>query len=188
MRDHHISTFFETLFWTGALLILVSFFYPRWFVITITVGIMLMIMATVREGFKLRRAKTLVGIVKKNEPKIIHRFVIIISVIIVFIYLLFKQTLVYNLLTQLYDLTQSIGITWWIFVLIGIVIGLFILFCAIKIVGIEYERIFTWMRLKQPKPKKQKEKKIEIKKKKDIIVKKIIPVVEDKPSYFAKLL
>lgn len=149
MIDHHVSKFFEILFWIGAALIFVSFFYPRWFMVTIAVGVLLMIIATVREGFGLRRAKTIVGVIKKNEPKVLHRIILLIVVITVFIYLLLKQIQVYNFMIQLYDLTKSpASITWWVFVLIGIIIGILILFFAIKIWQIEYKKFITWSSLK----------------------------------------
>jgi len=179
MRDHHIGKFFETLFWIGAFLIFASFFYPRWFVITITVGIVLMIMTTIREGFRLRRAKTLVGVIKKNEPKIIHRLILLVGVIIIFAYLFFKRTLIADFIKQLYDLIEAPPtVTWWLFILIGIIIGLFILFCATKTAEIEYRKILNWARF-QPKKKPEQVKK------KKVVAKKVF--VKMKPGFFAKL-
>lgn len=196
MIDHTVGKFFESLFWIGALLIFVSFFYPRWFIITIILGIVLMVMATVREGFRLRRAKTFIGVVKQNEPKVIHRLILLIGVMIVFVYLFLKQTLVYNFLAQLYDLIGSPAIvTWWVFVLTGIIIGVFILFCTIQIrrmkyeklsmIGYEklgltwYKKIWKWLRQKhEAKP----EKKI---KKTKAVEKKI--TAEIKPGFLAKM-
>ncbi|MDP2906814.1 MAG: hypothetical protein Q8O03_02640 [Nanoarchaeota archaeon] len=196
MIDHTVGKFFETLFWIGALLIFVSFFYPRWFMITIIVGALLMIIATVREGFRLRRAKTFIGVVKQNEPKILHRLILLIVVMIVFVYLFLKQTLVYNFMTQLLDLIRSPATTtWWVFVLLGIIIGVFILFCTIQIRRVKYEKlgrigyeklgliwykkIWKWLRRKrEAKP----EKKI---KKTKIVEKRV--VTEIRPGLFARM-
>ena len=170
MIDHHVSKFFETLFWIGALLTFVSFFYPRWFMITISIGIILMVMASVREGFRLRGARTLAGVIKKNRPKIIHRSIIFLGLIIVGAYLFFKQNLIYNILAQSYDLIQSPATTtWWVFVLIGIIIGIFILFSATKVIEVEYGKLLKFIKLNYSKikPKKKQEKKeIKLKKKK----------------------
>ncbi len=186
MIDHHVSKFFETLFWIGAVLIFASFFYPRWFMVTIIVGVLLMIIATIREGFRLRRAKTMVGVIKKNEPKLIHRFVLLLVVIAVFTYLLLKQTVVYNLMVQLYDLTRSPAImTWWIFVLIGIIIGLIILFVAVQIWKVKYKKLTVWLKLKYPNLKLNKPKEALVPKKKEGIITKKVMVA--KPSFFKKL-
>ncbi|MBL7100750.1 MAG: hypothetical protein ISS23_02225 [Nanoarchaeota archaeon] len=184
MKNHHLGKFFETLFWIGTFLILVSFFYSRWFVITVTVGIVLMIIATVREGLKLKRARTFLGVIQKNEPKVIHRLVIIVSTIVAFVFLFFKRVLVYDLFKQFYELTQEIRITWGVFVLIGLIIGLLILFIVMKIKGIEYKEIFRWMK---PKPEKIKfEKKPEEKEEfKKVIEKKVI--VQQKSGFLTKL-
>lgn len=179
MIDHHVSKFFETLFWIGTLLTFVSFFYPRWFMITISVGIILMVMASVREGIRLRGARTLAGVIKKNRPKIIHRLIIFLGLIIVGAYLFFKKDLIYNILAQLYDLIQSPATTtWWVFVLIGIIIGLFILFSVTKVIGVEYGKLLKFIKLKKPK-KKQEKKEIKLKKKeikeveKDVSIKRV---------------
>lgn len=183
MIDHSVSKFFETLFWIGAFLIIISFFYPRWFMVTILIGALLMVIATVREGFRLRRAKTFVGLVKKNEPQVVHRIVLMVGVILVFVYLLLKQTMVYNLIIQIYDLTGSPAIiTWWVFVLLGIIIGLTILFIAVKMIAVKYGGILEWIKSKYPKIKLKK--KIQTKEKK-VIAKKVL--AEEKPGLFSKL-
>lgn len=184
MVDHHINKFFEALFWIGALLVLASFFYPRWFVVTIIIGIIFMIIAVGREGLRLRKAKTLTGVIKKNKPKVIHRFILIIGVLIIFVSLIFKQTLIADFIAQLYDLIQSPATTtWWVFVLIGIIIGLFMLFSATKAGEVEYKKPLSWIKLKRPKfmLKKKPEK---IKKKKAVAKKGI---VKEKPSFFARI-
>lgn len=176
MIDHTVTKFFETLFWIGTLLILASFFYQRWFVITILVGTILMLMTVVREGFRLKRATSFIKIVQGNKPKIAHRLLLLGGVIIVCAYLFLKRTLVADFVTQSYDLTQSpITLTWWVFVLIGIIIGLFILFSATKIGEVEYEKIFRYVKSKHPQ-KIKKER---------IISKKV--AIKGKPSFFKKL-
>jgi hypothetical protein len=187
MIDHTVGKFFETLFWIGAVLIFVSFFYPRWFMVTIIVGVFLMIIATVREGFRLRRAKSIVGVIKKNEPKILHRLVLLIGVVIIFVYLLLKQTLVYNLVIQLYDLTRSPAtMTWWVFVLIGIIMGLIILFVAIQIWRVKYGKLTVWLKLKYPNLKLNKPKEVLVSKKKEVAVAKKI-TVKIRPGFLARM-
>lgn len=178
MIDHAVNKFFETLFWIGTLLILASFFYQRWFVITILVGTILMLMTVVREGFRLQRATSFIKIVQGNKPKIAHRLLLLGGVIIVCAYLFLKRTLVADFVTQSYDLTQSPAtVTWWVFVLIGIIIGLFILFSATKIGEVEYENLFGYVKQKYSKIKP---------KEKGVITKKIV-IKGKKPSFFKKL-
>lgn len=155
MIDHTVNKFFETLFWIGAFLILISFFYPRWFMVTVIVGALLMIIATVREGFRLKRAKTIINLMQKNEPKVIHRLIIMLGVLAVFVYLLFKKTLAYTFLLQVYDLTIApTSRTWWVFVLTGIIIGLILLFVSLKLREIRYQRILELTRPDLEKKKK----------------------------------
>ncbi len=191
MIDHTVGKFFETLFWIGALLIFVSFFYPRWFMVTIIVGVFLMIIATVREGFKLRRAKTMVGVIKKNEPKLIHRFVLLLVVIAVFTYILLKQTVVYNLMMQLYDLTRSPAtMTWWVFVLIGIIIGLLLLFSFSKAGDLEYRKVLGRIKLVEYRKILGKIKlrfpKLRLLKKKETATAKKV-TAEIKPGFLARM-
>lgn len=187
MIDHYVSKFFEALFWIGALLTIASFFYSRWFMITIILGILLMMISAIREGFRLRRAKTTIGVIKKNEPKIIHRFILLIVVMAVFTYILLKQVVVYNLVIQLYDLTRSPAtITWWVFVLIGIIIGLILLFVAVQIWRVKYGKITVWLKLKHPDLKLNQPKGALASKKKERMVAKNVKTV--KPGFFKKLL
>jgi len=186
MIDHHVSKFFEALFWIGALLTFASFFYPRWFMITIIIGILLMTISAVREGFSLRRAKTIVGVIKKNETKIIHRFILLAIIIAVFVYILLKQTVVYDLMIQFYDLTKSpTTSTWWVFVLMGIIIGLILLFIIIHMLRIEYGKLTTWLKLKYPKLKLKTPKEALVQKREERPIPKKVTI--KKPNFVISL-
>lgn len=129
-----VNRFCETLFWLGAFLILFSFLETRWFVITILIGILLMLMSLFMEGISLKKAKTFRAYFKKNELKLTHLIVLLFVIILIAFFIVRMNSSILNIGKQFADLIATkLATTWWIFVLAGLAIGLIIFFSSLSV-------------------------------------------------------
>lgn len=136
MLDHKIDKIFRFFFLFGLLITLASFFYRRWFIISSGIGLALMVMTTMREGFKLRKADTFTNMVKMNKEKLIYRWVLTIIAAAVVGYAFYAK--LFSVKAQFLNLTASpLYLNWWVIIPLGLVIGLAIVMVIAKTTGFE---------------------------------------------------
>ncbi len=154
MLDQRIYKIFGVFFWLGLAAILVSFFYDRWFVITVVLGFILMLIGFIAEGIKLTHADTFTSLIKQNKEKMVYRIVLGFVTIAIIIYFLYTKT--YQVTQQYYDLISApLDMSLWVFILAGLSFGAIFLFVFAKTRGLQAKET--------PKPLKEKVVKKEVK-------------------------
>ncbi|MEM4266595.1 MAG: hypothetical protein QW404_00885, partial [Candidatus Nanoarchaeia archaeon] len=147
MLDQRIYKIFGVFFWLGLAAILASFFYDRWFVITVVLGFILMLIGFIAEGVKLTHADTFTSLIMQNKEKMVYRILLGFITIAIVIYFLYART--YQITKQYYDLISSpLNLTLWVFILAGLTFGAIVLFIFAKARGLHVKE----------KPKLTKEK------------------------------
>ncbi len=135
MLDHKIDKIFWSFFWIGLLIVLVSFFYERWFIISMVLGIILMAISLVRRGIGFSKGDTFVSFVNNNKEILIYILGIVFAVVATVIFWIGMGRS--TLRMQFFDLMKtSLYSSWWVFVLFGIIIGVLILSLMVKIQGV----------------------------------------------------
>ncbi len=162
MLDHKIDKIFWIFFLIGLLVVLISFFYDRWFIISTILGITLMTMGLVRRGIKFSKRDTFISFININRERIVYIGVIVFAIVAVVTF--WRGLVLYTLRMQFFGLIKSsLYSSWWIFVLFGLIMGVLILSLVARIQGGNKKTVKSYK------------------------MKTEVGEVKDKPSFFLKI-
>lgn len=148
--------FFESLFWLGLVLVLASMIYPRWYLLTIAIGIVLMVAVVLFE----KRPED----IEERKLAMLHRIILVMSLIAVGANSYLNKGIFYSLVAGFYGLPLSL--------IVGILLvafGLLVGYAALFGIGKKRRWRLDWgwlkfkRRKKRKKPKKAVAKKIAVK-------------------------